>query len=554
MEFYSVIAFFKRLGYANCWFMQAPNKEKKSFGRRFFQAVTAVPRFILALAWKAVTAPFVLVWALIRFPFRLRKSGKERFILFSIFLLTIFAGILDWETAWNKSADFLNPKIDNALLFVAENTNSQFPKTLAERIAIGHLSVPFFLGLDVQGGTQLVYEADVSRIPQEDVRQTMQGLRDILERRVNALGVREPVVQVEETQGHYRILIELAGVKDIKAAVAAVGETPSLEFREESEEQLQELVAQLSQSGDIPPEQMTQLELQLRASGAGYASASPPLTGRYLTRATIEFDPNTSEPLVGLQFNDEGARIFQEMTRRNIGKTIGIFINNEIISSPVVQQEIQGGRAVITGTFGIEGARKLARNLNAGALDAPISLVFQETVGPSLGQDSLKRMIQAAVAGFGAVAVFMVLWYRLPGLIAVVALCIYSILVLALFKLVPVTMTLPGIAGFILSIGMAVDANILIFSRMREERKWGRPFASSISEGFARAWTSIRDSNVSTLITTAILFLVGTSFIKGFALTLGLGVLISMFTAVFVSRLLLKQFIGSRLERFSWLW
>jgi protein-export membrane protein SecD len=255
-----------------------------------------------------------------------------------------------------------------------------------------------------------------------------------------------------------------------------------------------------------------------------------------------------------LQFNDEGSKVFEELTSRNVQKRLAIYIDNVQLSAPVVQEKITGGKAQITGSFTIESAKELVRNLNAGALPVPIKLISQQTVGPTLGAVSLQKSLAAGIYGLLAVIVFMILFYRLPGLFASLALGIYVVLLLSLFKLMSVTLTLAGIGGFILSIGMAVDANVLIFSRMREEFREKKGFGVALEEGFRRSWPAIRDGNLTTLLIAVILFALGTSFIKGFALTLGIGILVSMFSAIIITRTFLRIFIGTRIERWHWLW
>lgn len=398
--------------------------------------------------------------------------------------------------------------------------------------------VPFKLGLDLQGGTHLVYQADLKEIEDKEKDQAMEGLRDVIERRVNFFGVREPQVQVEGE----RLVVELAGVIDPDQAIKEIGKTPFLEFKEEKEN-----VKEIAEKNEkaIKENKLSELE-------DPYQSTS--LTGRFLKKAEVIFDQTTYQPFVSLDFNDEGAKLFEEITSRNIGKTIAIFIDNALVSAPVVQEKIAGGKARITGSFTPKEAQVLARNLNAGALPVPIGLLSQQSVGPTLGKVSLERSLQAGLIGFLAVIIFMIFFYRLPGALASLALFVYVILVLAVFKLASVTLTLAGIAGFILSIGMAVDANILIFSRMREELKQGKSYEDSIRDGFKRAWSSIRDSNLNTLIVSLIFFAFGTSFVKGFAFTLILGVLLSMFSAIFITNNLLEM-VGSRVkEKLAWLW
>jgi len=397
--------------------------------------------------------------------------------------------------------------------------------------------IPFKLGLDLQGGTHLIYETDLSNIEEKDRSGAMEGLRDVIERRVNLFGVREPMVQV---QGE-RLIVELAGVVDPAEAIKQIGQTPFLEFREQKEN-YNEI---LENNRKVIETQEGQIEDPFQATS---------LTGKYLKRAELGFDQTTNRPLVLLEFNDEGTKIFEDLTGKNVGKILAIYIDGQPISTPVVQEKISGGKAQITGQFTVEEARALSRNLNAGALPVPIKLISQQTVGPTLGKLSLEQSFRAGLFGFLAVIIFMTVFYRLSGILASFTLGIYMVLLLSLFKLIPVTLTLAGIGGVILSIGMAVDANVLIFSRMREEFKGGKGFPQGLEDGFNRAWPAIRDGNLTTLLVAAILFGFGTSFIKGFALTLSLGVLLSMFSAIFITKTFLKFFIGSKLEKVRWLW
>lgn len=396
----------------------------------------------------------------------------------------------------------------------------------------GFFSRPFRLGLDLQGGTHLTYRADVSGVAASERGEAMAGLRDVIERRVNLFGVTEPVVQVDRAGDEYRLIVELAGIKDINVAIRLIGKTPFLEFREEA------LVTEVPGHPEITPENPL------------VDFMSTELTGKYLKRAELNFDQTTGEPVIGVRFDDEGTRVFAELTKKNIGKRLGIFLDGAPLSAPVVQEEIEGGNAQITGRFTPEEARDLVRNLNSGALPLPIALISQQSVQATLGQDSLGKSFRAALFGFAAVAIFMIFWYRLPGLISVAALCVYAVIVLALFKAIPVTLSAAGIAGFVLSVGMAVDANILIFERTKEELYKGRTLGEGITEGFHRAWNSIRDSNVSSIISAVILYSFGTSVIKGFALTLGIGVLVSMLSAITISRTFLMAVMTPKLERF----
>jgi len=610
--------------------------------------------------------------------------------------------------------------------------------------------VPFRLGLDLQGGSQLVYDADVSAVPSKDQGQAVEGARDVIERRVNVFGVSEPLVQVNRTaDGKYRILVELAGITDIREAIKKIGETPLLEFKEQrvgpaptltpeqtkdiadfnkkAETKAQDILGKLLSGGDFSAlakafsedtttkdnggnigwvskrdnpdlakaaeavgagktsrdliktatgyellsvsekrikevrashilicykgaEQCTGnltkeqayakiKELKAKATTANFAelakanSTEPgakdsggdlnwfakgamvepfektvfeqkvgtisyvvetkfgyhiiyktdenpeynlshilvktksaadvlgndaqwkntELTGRNLKRATVQFNQQDNTPEVSLEFDDQGAKMFEEITARNVGKPVAIFLDGYAISTPNVNEKITGGKAVITGNFTTTESKELVKRLNAGALPLPITLVNQQTIGASLGQQSVDNSLKAGIVGLILVALFMIIYYRFLGFLSVIALAVYGVLSLAIFKLWPVTLTLSGIAGFILSIGMAVDANILIFERLKEELRAGRSLSNAIQEGFSRAWPSIRDSNFTTLITCIVLIEFSTSVIKGFAVTLLLGVLLSLFSAITVTRTLLRLFSEKWFEKHRWL-
>lgn len=649
-----------------------------------------------------------------------------------ILALFVLTSLLSYPKAWNDAVDWYNERVTN--------TSGLGWARLPQ-----YWDIPFRLGLDLQGGTHLVYEADTSAIPDLERADALEGVRDVIERRVNAFGVSEPIVQTNRSGGKWRIIVELAGVKDVNQAIQMIGETPILEFKEEKDvadieltdeqkAELDELHAEargvantlqqkvrsigddvqfsvfanenddaedritiagqalglISEDGPFtefwsfanrnpgakftfsPVETdesfnilrinekntdsseieanhilicfdgATQCEggaskedvlsditaLRKQATPANFAELAklhssepgasetggdlgsfgrgvmvPPfeeaafalgvgeisepvetefgyhlihkrseqpvvlydvdvlavgkaqpidvapqldpwqntgLSGKHLQRSQVQFSHTTNEPQVILEFNDEGDQLFEEITDRNVGQLVGIFLDGQPISVPRVHQKITGGNAVISGQFDIQEAKLLAQRLNAGALPVPIDLLSQQTVGASLGQDSLQKSMKAGLIGFIIVALFMILYYRLPGILAAIALVMYTAFTLALFKLFGVTLTLSGIAGFILSVGMAVDANILIFERMKEELKNGQPLDGAISEGFTRAWTSIRDSNVSSLITAAILYSFTSSSVRGFALTLAIGILVSMFSAIYVTRTMLR--------------
>ncbi len=455
-------------------------------------------------------------------------------ILFFIVILAFLAANLSYPKYFNQGADFLNKKAG---------------------LNIPHfLEIPFKLGLDLQGGIDLTYEADLSDIEKEDYGSAMQGLRDVIERRVNLFGVEEPIVQTQEAAGHHRLLVELAGIKDPARAIKMIGQTPFLEFREQRlEEETQKILDKQKEVEGKTFEEMQEIEnWQLALEDPYFKSTT--LTGKYLEKASLGFDQTTQKPLISLQFNDEGSKIFEELTSKNVNKILAIYIDNAPISTPVVQEKISGGKAQISGDFTVNEAKELSRNLNAGALPVPIELISQQTVGATLGAVSLEKSLKAGIFGFFAIILFLIIFYRFPGFLASLALGIYLALILSLAKLIPVTLTLSGIGGLILSVGMAVDANILIFSRLREELKEEKSFTIALEEGFRRSWPSIRDGNITTLVVALILFWFGTSFIKGFALTLSMGILLSMFSAIFITRNFLRVFTGTRLENIKWLW
>ncbi len=380
----------------------------------------------------------------------------------------------------------------------------------------GAKNIPWRLGLDLVGGSHLVYEVDLSGVDSGDRDSVLNGLRDVIERRVNLFGVSEPQVNISKSGEKSELIVELAGIKDVSQAIKEIGTTPMLDFRE------------------------------VEGEGENVQFIQTNLTGRYISGAQLTFDPNTNAPQVSITFNEEGAKIFEEMTGANVGKTIAIFLDGELIEAPVVQQKIVGGEAQISGRFTVESARLLVERFNAGALPAPISLVNQQTVSPALGEDFLNKAIFAGFVGTILIILFMLIYYRGLGFFAAAALLIYIAITLGVFKLIGVTMSLAGLAGFIITIGMAVDANILVFERIKEELKKGMSKAAAVHEGFRHAWPSIKDSNTSSIITAVILYFLTTSFVKGFALTLLIGVAVSMFSAITTTRLLLQVFVENR--------
>lgn len=378
----------------------------------------------------------------------------------------------------------------------------------------------FEQGLDLQGGLQVTLQADMAKIKEVDRVQALESVKNVMERRVNLFGVAEPNIYTSKTQNDYRIVIELPGLTDTKQALDLIGQTAQLEFRE------------VDGSTNAP---------------APFKSTD--LTGKDLTQALVSFNSTSGEPQVEISFNSSGATKFEEITKRNISKPLAIYLDNILVSAPTVQTAISGGQAIISGQFTVEEANKLVIQLNAGALPVPVKVIRQSEVGPTLGQDSVNKSVRAGLFGLLVLAFFMIVYYGRLGILATFALITYSLITLAIYKFVPITLTLPGIAGFILSIGMALDSNILIFERLKEELRLGRPLKAAMELGFGRAWSSIRDANLATLITVFILFnplnwgfLNVSGMVRGFALTLGLGIFVGLFTQIVVVRTLVRVF------------
>lgn len=422
-----------------------------------------------------------------------------------IFLLTIFAVFIDIPNI--PSFRFLNKKIQ--------------------------INFPLKLGLDLQGGTELILETKMDKINPDSRDKALESAKIVLEKRVNLYGVSESLIQTSKIGEQRRILVELPGLKDASAAANLVGKTAQLDFRE---------------TIGTPSAEATQSASTLLAMFKPTG-----LTGADLKQAQVTFGSGRgvkSGPQVSIDFTNQGAQKFAEITKRNVNKPLAMFLDDAPISwpPPIVQQEIIGGSAVITGQFSLDEAKNLAVQLNAGALPVPIQILQQRSIGPTLGQESIQKSIAAGIIGIFIVLSYMALFYGVLGGVADLALIIYGLLTLAIFKtglfiIPPITLTLAGIAGFILSIGMAVDANILIFERMKEEQRWGKSKALAMEAGFKRAWSSIWASNVSSLITAGILYSFGTSLVRGFAITLAIGVIVSMFTAVVVTKTFLKLIV-----------
>ena len=386
-------------------------------------------------------------------------------------------------------------------------------------------SFNFKLGLDLSGGTALTYDADTSKVPATEVGTSMNSLQQVIERRVNAFGVGDPVVETAQGGalggGGQRLIVELPGVTDVNKAVAMIGQTPLLEFK---------LVK--------PGLEASTTNADGTLNPAAFEDTG--LTGEYLASAALQFGNGSSalstQPTVSIKFNSQGSALFAKITDQNVGHELAIFLDGQVISSPVIQEKIDNGAAIISGNFTAQSAKALADNLNLGALPVPITLASTQSIGATLGAQAARSGVMAGIIGFLVLSLCLVLWYRLPGLVAVVSLVIYCVLMLALFKLMPVVLTAAGIAGFILSLGLAVDANILIAERMKEELAEGKVADVAIKDGFARAWSAIRDSNIAHVIAAVVLFWFGTSLIKGFALVFGLGVIVSLLSAITISR------------------
>ncbi len=385
----------------------------------------------------------------------------------------------------------------------------------------------FKRGLDIQGGMQIVLEADMTGIAEEDRLTALDSAKEVILRRVDLYGINEPVVQTAIAGDSHRVVVELPGLDDPTEALSLVGQTAQLEFH----------LVKTIESDEGP---MTEL-------------IPTGLSGKQLKKASVQFDPQTNEPIVGIEFDAEGSELFGEITTNNAGQLLAIFLDDNMLMAPQINEPIYGGQAVITGGFSIDEAKQLSIQLNAGALPVPITVLEQRTIGASLGTESVQKSVQAGLLGLIFVVIFMIAYYQIPGLIAGIALTIYALLTIALYKMLGVVITLPGIAGLLLSIGMAVDANILIFERMKEELRVKKPFESAMKLGFGRAWDSIKDANVVTLATALVLinplnfsFLNTSGMVRGFGVTLFIGVLLGLFTGVVVTRTLVRLFLSEQ--------
>ena len=443
---------------------------------------------------------------------------KPRFLFFSIIFLTLLAVFVDLPKISNLSiGPFKKINIDSSAVLRNFKINKEFV---------------FRRGLDLEGGTSITFRANMNDIPSSQRTDALNSAKTIIERRVNLFGVSEPIVQTASVNGDSRIIVELPGVTDINQAISLIGTTAELSFWEEGATES----AKIASPSALP---LGVYEI------LGTNPKKTSLTGSDLQRSGVSFDPNTGSPQVQLIFTSDGAKKFADITKRNVDKIVAIVLDNQVIQAPRVSQPILTGDAVITGKFILEDAKLVSTQLNAGALPVPLSVLEQRVIGPTLGEESLKKSLFAGIIGFLIIVIFMIVLYGRLGTIASFALLIYALLVLSIFKISNVTpygitLTLSGIAGFILSIGMAVDANILIFERIKEEKRQGKRNDVATEIGFSRAWTSIRDSNISTLITSIVLYQFGTGIVKGFALVLAIGVLVSMFSAIIITRTFLR--------------
>lgn len=447
------------------------------------------------------------------------------------FFVTVLAGLLAFLLLWiNLPASIPYNFSIGARQFKGEITRPRVVFEVDGRQRVQDFSLR--LGLDLQGGSSLIFEADTSRVSKADLQDALDSARDIIERRVNLFGISEPSIRTLKSGETYRIAVDLPGIQNMAEAVELIGSTAQLTFQEFS-----------------TPEAVLSNSEEATAAARLPTFIETGLTGSDVRKASVQFNPENGQPEVLLEFKDQGRQKFAEISRRNVGRQVAILLDQEVLSAPVIQTPILDGNAVISGNFTIDSAKQFAIAINSGALPVPITLVEQRNVGPTLGAVEVQRSVFAGIAGLIAVMVFMVAYYGRLGLIACAGLLIYGLITLAVFRAIPIVLTLPGIAGFILSIGMAVDANILIFERIKEEIRKGREFRQAVRLGFGRAMDAIKDANITTLLVAFILFnplgwdfLPQFGLVRGFALTLAIGVVVSLFTGIFVTRKLIQFF------------
>lgn len=479
---------------------------------------------ILFILWYPIRKVVSFIWFCIR-----GKTQRGNIIRQSIgvLILTLVSLSYIYPQPINQVISTVNIGFDKTSQWVNLPFKSRgFDQWLSQRDIPQLPNNTFILGLDLQGGVRVVYDIDTSSINDTERDQALESLQKVVTQRVDAFGVSEPRIYLEEGDTT-RLVVELAGIKDPEQAIATIGQTPQLEFYQGRPPEETQKILESLQSGNFENIENP------------YFKEPAVLTGQNLDRAQVVFDQQTSQPQVGISFDEEGKKLFAEFTKNNIGETLYIVLDSQIVSAPRINQEIPNGQATISGDFTPESSKELVDYLNSGALPLPITIASQQTVGASLGTDSLYQSIRAGGFGLLFIAIFMIIFYRALGVVAVIALIVYSILVLALFNLLGFTLTIAGITGFIVSIGLAVDGNILIFERMKEELSAGRDFESSAKEGFKRAWESIRDSQISTLISAVILFYLASGVVQGFGITLTIGIVVSLFTAITVSKLLI---------------
>jgi preprotein translocase subunit SecD len=364
-------------------------------------------------------------------------------------------------------------------------------------------------GLDLQGGARVVYSADLSKIEDSSKNSAMNSLAGVIEKRINAFGVAEPTVTTSNVNGERRLVVEMPGVKDVNEAINLIGKTAELDFRE------------------------------IAASGQDFNKTN--LTGKDFKRAEVTFD-QSGKPQIDIEFNSDGAKKFEQITERNVGKPLAIYLDDQLISAPNVNDKISGGRGVITGQFDVKEAKQLAIQLNAGALPVPIKMIEQRTVGATLGQESIRLSVYAGILGILIVSLFMIIYYRFLGVISTIGLALYVVFSLALVKLFGITLTMGGIAGLILSVGMSMETDVLVFERIREELRLGKTFETSVALGFKKAWSSIKDSNIVSLIIAALLYTAGGT-VRGFAVVLALGIIVGLATTFWGTQTILRSLI-----------
>lgn len=438
---------------------------------------------------------------------------KKRIWLRVVFIILILslAALIDWP---NFSLDVPRPsaKFDQKAPFIHLSTNGKLT-TIKNNYELKQ-------GLDLQGGSRLVYIADLSKIAGGDKDNAMDSLKKVIENRVNAFGIAEPLIQTTKSGNEYRLVVEMPGLKKTDEALNLIGETARLEFKEFKEK-------------------------DFVATG---------LSGTDLKKADVAFDPNTGEPYIAIEFNDDGAKKFEEITGRNVGQPIAIYLDDKVVSAPNVNEKIAGGKAQITGKFTFDEAKALAIQLNAGALPAPISLTEQRTVEATLGQESINKSLVAGIIGVIIVSLFMLVYYRLLGVFSTIGLMLYLVFSLAIFQIIGITLTMGGIAAFILSIGMSMETDVLVFERIREELRRGRQFAAASRLGFQKAWPSIRDSNIVSLIIAAILYWRGQSNIRGFAIVLAVGIIVGLATTFLGTRTFIDLLAKRKFSSNNWLY